>query len=285
MPAFRLYVVAILVGSLLLGCERKTAPSNYVARVGDLYLTQQQLTTSLEGLQMGRDTVEARKQIIEQWVTNALLYREAQRRNLSTDPAVQEQLREQRRAVLVNELTTRLYADFTPSITEDDVQAYFAQHREQMRIREPYVQVRYLATRTLDAAETVQSALRAASSGADSLDWPVLVNTHAVNADQARDIAARYYPESQLFAERPILRQQLERLNAGATSPILEIDGQYHVLHLIDRAAAGTPPRRAWVEDEIRRRLELRARKQMYAREVERLRNEARAREELEITP
>jgi hypothetical protein len=57
----------------------------------------------------------------------------------------------------------------------------------------------------------------------------------------------------------------------------------YHVLHLVDRADAGTIPERAWVEAEIRRRLRLRGRKQMYAREVERLRNEARARGTLDV--
>jgi hypothetical protein len=39
----------------------------------------------------------------------------------------------------------------------------------------------------------------------------------------------------------------------------------------------------AWIEDELRERLIIDARKQMVARQVQRLRNEALAREDLEI--
>jgi hypothetical protein len=50
----------------------------------------------------------------------------------------------------------------------------------------------------------------------------------------------------------------------------------------IERVPAGTPPEFAWVKDDIRRRLVLWRRKQMYARHVERLRNQPRSNGALE---
>jgi hypothetical protein len=50
----------------------------------------------------------------------------------------------------------------------------------------------------------------------------------------------------------------------------------------IERVPAGTPPEFAWVKDDIRRRLVLWRRKQMYARHVERFRNQARSNGTLE---
>lgn len=269
---------------ILAGCRSDPSDAVYVARVGDQYLTQEELTQTLEGLHMGHDTTEAREQIIEQWITNALLYREADRLNLANDPGVQTLLREQERSVLVNELTARLYDEIDPSVSDDEIQSYYDQHREQLRLREPFAHVRYLTTETLEEAQTVLADIRAVrgSNEADST-WGALIQSYATNPDQARNLARNYYPENQIFGTTPTLRTQLERLAPGALAPILEIDSLFHVVQLVDRAEAGEIPERAWVEDEIRRHLKVRARKQMYAREVQRLRNEALAREELEI--
>lgn len=284
MTSARTACAILFVCSLVFGCARDAAPPQYVARVGDQFLTSADISAQLDGVQHGLDTAEARTQIIEQWVTNALLYQEAERRGLQDEPAVQRRLREQERSVLINELTTRLYASADPTISNADVRAYYEQHQEQLRLREPYVRVRYLATTTPDAAQSVQAALRAQrDSTVRAQQWKALASSHALDPRRAESVAAQYYPERHLFNHEPILQQQLSRLQPGETAPILGIGDRYHVMHLVDRAAPGTIPQPAWVESEIRRRLTLRARKQMYAREVERLRNEALARREVDI--
>jgi hypothetical protein len=57
----------------------------------------------------------------------------------------------------------------------------------------------------------------------------------------------------------------------------------FHVVQLVERIPARTIPEPAWIEDELVRRLVIQGRKQLYARQVQRLRNEALAREDLEI--
>ena len=275
---------AVIVASLVIGCSQEAPPPQYVARVGDQYLTAADVSARLDGLQRGLDTAEARTQIVERWVTNALLYREAERRGLRDDPDIQQRLREQERSVLVNELTTRLFADTEPHVTEADVQAYYKQYQEQLRLREPYVRVQYLSTSSLTAARTIQSKLRSRIDTASATgSWQTMASSYALDVERAQSMAAQYYPERSLFSHQPIIRQQLGRLRPGETAPILEVDGRYHVMHLVDRATPGTIPQLLWVEGEIRRRLRLRARKQMYAREVERLRNEALARREIDL--
>jgi len=59
--------------------------------------------------------------------------------------------------------------------------------------------------------------------------------------------------------------------------------GRYHVLRLDRRIPEGTDPKLAGVPPQIRRRLRIRARKQMYAHEVERLRIKAQARGALDL--
>lgn len=270
----------------LVGCGRDAADGEYVARVGDQGLTQAEVTDALQSMGGALDSSVARQQIVEQWVTKALLYREAQRRNLSDDPSVQQRLREQERSVLVNALTNRLYDRFSPDISSAEIQSYYERHREQLRLRQPFLRIRHLATSNINTAREVRAELAELddSPTSDSL-WSVLVAQHATNPDEARQRAATYHPASRLFAQRPAVREQLDRLEPGETAPVIrsETDSLAHVLQLVDHAPEGTVPERAWVEDEIRRRLVIRARKQMVAREVQRLRNEARAQDALDI--
>ena len=276
----RVVVAGCVVLLLLVGCQTEEAPTDYVARVHDRYLTQDELDASLQNL-AGLDTIEARRQIIEQWVTRTLLLQEALALNLESTPAVRKRLEEQKRAVLVTALTNRIYdaAEVDPS--PEDVRDYFASHRDQLRLREPYVRVRYLVTdRRADAQRIREELVEGAS---DSL-WVVRARATALNPTRALELAQRYLPASRLFTRLPRMRAALTDLQEGETAPIItQNDSLHHVLHVVERVPEGTPPELEWVEPEIRRRLVVRARKQMYAREVQRLRNEAKARNALDI--
>lgn len=265
---------------LLVGCESEEAPTDYVARVHDRYLTQNELDASLQNL-AGLDTTEARRQIIEQWVTRTLLLQEALALNLENTPEVRKRLEEQKRAVLITALTNRIYdaAEVEPS--PGDVRNYFASHRDQLRLREPYVRVRYLVTARRADAQRIRDQL--AEGASDSL-WTTWARTSAMDPTQALELARRYMPVSRLFARLPQMRAALTDLGEGETAPVItRNDSLHHIIQVVERVPEGTPPELEWVEPEIRRRLMVRARKQMYAREVQRLRNEAKARNALDI--
>ncbi len=277
--------VALLAGGILTGCGGEAPPESYVARVGDQYLSQASLEASLDGLGEDADTSEARKQIIEQWVTKALLYREAERLNLRDDPEIQEEIRERERSILVTALTDKLYQEASVGPTEAEVRAYFQRNQANLVLREPFVRVRHLSTERETAADSVRSALQQAAlrgTPTDSL-WSALVNQHASNPEAARRLATQFVAESRLFGHLPYLRDELAELNDNQLAPVVVDDSLYHVLQLVQRISEGSEPELNWVKDEIRRRLLIRSRKQMYAREVQRLRNEAQARNALEI--
>lgn len=283
MPPLPVSLAAVFAAALLLGCNGADAPATYAARVGDAYLTDAELAAALQTLPVRQDTSEARRQLIEQWVTNELLYQEALRRDLLEAPEVQRRLAESQRAVLVEALVSGLYAEQEGSVGAAEVRAYFDRHRERLRLREPFVRVRYLATAHPDSAQRALDALgRLGDTDADA-GWDRLVDRYAEDPDGARALAATYYPESRLFADRPALREALGGLTPGQAAPLTQHDSLYHVLQLADRVPAGTLPELPWIEAEVRRLLAIEARKQMFERQVERLRAEALARDALTI--
>jgi hypothetical protein len=273
--------LTLLVGAALLamlvGCESQQAPDAYVARVGDQYLQEADLERMLEGMGPVPDSTEARQQVIEQWVERSLLLREARRLNLSQDAEVQRLLEERRRNTLIGALTNRIYEDMDQAPTDEEIRTYFERHQDQLTLREPYVRVRHLTTTTVDSARAARQALATAPEATADSVWGRLSQRYGQNPARSQRLGDRFLPESRLFAQLPYVRDELAALQDGEAAPVIEDNNRFHVLQLVRRVPEGAEPELRWVEGEIRRRLRIRHRKQMYAREVQRLRNRAKA--------
>ncbi|MFB6098035.1 MAG: peptidyl-prolyl cis-trans isomerase [Salinibacter sp.] len=282
MSRLGILLIVPLLGLVGAGCQSETPPPSYVARVGSHYLTQEELDRRTAGMDPLPDTAAARRQIIDQWVTRMLLYREAERLNLASTEAVQKKLKRHRRSVLVTALKNRLYEKVDLSPSPQEVRTYFERHKEKLRLREPYVQVRYLSTSRRSAAQTVRQTLQTLPPEADST-WHRLVRTHAADTVQAYRLSRRYMPESRLVEALPFSSEAVNNLQEGSVTRVVANQGEYHVFRLDRRRQAGTIPKLRWIEPEIRRRLRIRARKQMYAHEVQRLRRKAKANNALDL--
>jgi parvulin-like peptidyl-prolyl isomerase len=281
-PLF-LFSICIALPVWLLGCGRGDEAPDYVARIGDQYLSREEVTTALQSMPSGMDTTEARQQIIEQWVTNTLLYQEAERRGLRSEPEIQQLLEENESSVMVSALVARLYEEVPAEPTPAELLAYYERYREQLRLREPYVRVRYLATANADSARAVQQFMqRLSPASADSV-WLTIATRYAADPAASRELAGSYFPESQLLALTPEIQEAVTSLQNGQVSPVISSGDLHHVVQLVERAPAGSIPQMDWVLEDLTQRLSISARKQIFARQVERLRNEALAREELEI--
>ncbi len=269
---------------LFLGCESEQQETDYVARVGDQYLTRDEVDETLKSLPMRMDSVETRRQIVDQWVTNALLFREATRRGLRSTEEVRRQLEESERSILASALLQRLYAEDGAEPTPSEILGYFERNKELFRIREPYVRVRHLSHTSRDTALVARQAMLelARISNPDSA-WQSIASSFSGDASSSLELSATHLPQSHLFSNQSDLHEALLRLRPGETSSVIEFDGGFHVIQLADRVAPGSLPEIEWVEDELRRRLVIQERKQIYATHVQRLRNEALAREVLEI--
>lgn len=282
----RLSLVLVLAVGLTAGCEQQAPESGpYVVRVGDARLTESDLTAALAVVPAGVDSMTARQQVIEQWVTAELMAREAEERGLRDRPDVQRQLAENERAVLAAALLADLYDEDAASFNRADLENYFERNRDRLRLREPYVRVRFIEAASRDSAETARSAIQRAMQSAqqDSL-WEVAARSFAADTAASLALAREYVPESRLLtADEASVWQIIPQLGPGQISSVIEAGGAYYVVQLVERIPAGEEPKLEWIEDEVRRQVTIQARKQMVARHVQRLRSEAEARNELDI--
>ncbi|MGB0649295.1 MAG: peptidyl-prolyl cis-trans isomerase [Rhodothermales bacterium] len=257
------------------GCTSSLEPASYVARVGNSLLTQGEVNALIQDRPVFLDSVDAVSQIVEQWVTNELLYQEALSRGLRGDPDVQRLLADNERSVLIDALVSRvLAAEMNDGPDESAIQTYYEQHREKLALREPFVRVRHLIYENQDSAEAARAGLQA------SLLSPVLPEGGRLASGLSDDA---FYPERQMFAATPGLGEVVANLDIGDVHDVFEMDSTFHVVQLMDRLETGAVPSIDMVRREIRDRVAIDIRKQLYARQVERLRTRALAREELEV--
>lgn len=280
----RLALLALLVA--LAACESSAPPSgSYVARVGDAVLTENDLMAALAAAPAGVDSMTARQQVIEQWVTAELMARDAEERGLAERADVQRQLAENERAVLAAALLSSLYEEDLSALNRSELDDYFERHEDRLRLREPYVRVRFIENSSEDSVAAARQAMQQAMLGArqDSL-WEVAARTYAADSAASLSLGREYVPESRLLSsDESSAWQILPQLSPGQIGAVQEIGDTFYVVQLVDRVPAGEVPELAWIEDEVRRQVEIQTRKQMVARHVQRLRNEAQARDELEI--
>ena len=265
--------------------EAGEVPSDaYAARVDDEVLTEDEVGEALAVLPVGLDSTTARRQVVDQWVKSRLLAQEARRQGLLEESDVRRQLAENERAVLAAALIDRFFEANPIEPTEADITTYFDTNLDRLVLREPYVRLRLLSLDTAQRAEAARNALRRTvkSPYADSL-WSMTVREYASNPEEAAAFASTYLPLSRLSGLDEAIARQVQALNPGEIAPVVESGGRYHVVQLLDRVAAGTPPELRWVHEELRQRLAIEQRNEMLVRQIQQLQNEAQAAGRLDV--
>lgn len=254
-----------------------------MARVGSAFLTQAELNARLASLAVGLDTTEARRQLIDQWVTSELLYQEARRLRLEAQRDVRDRINESERAVLIEALVSQLHEETSEVLTPSDVTAYFDTHKDHMRLLEPFVRVRHLAGTSRDSIELAVALLNAVPvAEADSV-FDVLTIRFASDPAASFAMSQNYFPETRLFVNQPEVHEAVNGMASGSPARTIADDSTWHLVQLVARAPVGSVPQLAWVEDLVRSQLNIETRKRNYARTVQKLLTEAEAREEIEI--
>ena len=282
----RRYLTALLFAFLVVGgsgCGRQESNRAYVARVGDSYLSQEDVLAALSAVPPGLDSTHAAQQVIDRWVTDELLSQEAVRRRLQEDPEVVRRLADNERSVLISTLVDRLYREVEPA-SEREIASYFERNRDNLLLREPFLRIRYMTTSdSTAAAEALVTLDSLALSPNPDSTWNGALLASADDPEESAVLSTSYFPASRLFRNVPHLLRAVTPLAAGESTTIFTEDGQFHVIQLVDRVQAGTTPEMEWIVEDIRNRVLIDRRKQMYIDQVQRLRNRALAEGLLEV--
>ncbi len=254
------------------GCQPREPRSGYVARVGDSFLT----TDEIENDSTRKSSAAMIRQEAARWVNNELLFQEARRQGLENSEKVQRQVREARKQLSIEALLQKeIYGD-TIHIAEDSISTYFKSHPEEFLLREDVVLVSLVAFTDRGKANSFRAKIFRGAQWDSVLS--TFENDTAAQKSISSSTSAKYYTQQTLFPAE--LWRVAMNLPSGETSFPVRTQGAFVVIQTHAKFRHGTGAPLDLVRNEIRQRLTINARRQRYAELIAHLRSQY----EVEIT-
>lgn len=252
---------------LISGCEMRETKKEYIARVGNSYVSIEEIQS------MAGDTLspEQLREYVVQWMDQEMLYQEARRLGVENSKEVRRKLDDVRKQLVVQEfLTKEIYGD-SVELTDDSIRAYFEAHPEDFLLQEDMVKVNYAAFARRERANAFRARLIGGAS------WEAAVE--AAYNDTATDepfVAQAYL---QYYTQRSLYPRELWRvatnLSAGEVSFPVRTQSGFFVIQTLAILKQGKRPELDMVRNEIFQRLTMEHRRQRYAELLARVRSQS----------
>ena len=133
-------LIICLIG--MWGCERPQKVS-IVAQVGNRHLTKEALERRIPPPFAGTISPKEKQILVEHWIAEELLYREAIRQQLDQDPEISDRIDRAVRQLLASELMARTHAR-DAEVSEDEILTYYEEHRADFERDQLELRVRHL---------------------------------------------------------------------------------------------------------------------------------------------
>lgn len=142
----------------LWGCEQPQKAS-VVAQVGDRYLTKEALERRIPVPFASTISPKEKQRLVENWIEEELLYREAIRQKLDQDPELSDRIDRAVRQLLANELIARTHAR-KAEVSEDEILTYYEEHRADFERDQLELRARHLVVADRNAMNRAWNRLQ-----------------------------------------------------------------------------------------------------------------------------
>lgn len=260
-------IVGLAVLFLAAGCQRSAPKKEYIARVGDSYLTNE----DLEEVHRGQNTFSdaQMREYVTRWVNDEILYSEALRRGLDKDPAARRRLEEAQKELLIQQLLQDEIYNDTVAVPEDSIKKYYDRHTSEFRLPEDIAKVRYVIFNNRDHANGFRARILKGTS------WDNALNDLA--RDTASSTSVVLQAETRAYTQHTLYPAEIWRvaltLGIGEVSfPVRTTEG-FYIVQTLSLLKQGERASIDMVQDEIRQRLIQDYRRRKYAEFLTRLRS------------
>lgn len=205
----------------------------------------------------------------QRWITSELLYQEAKRLGMDQSEAVQKNIAEAQKQLVIAALLEReVFGESPNTLPTALVQTYFSSHREEFILPSAVMWISSVVFSERHAATEFRASVL------DGKNWDVVLESYKANPALSNTIVSisdsLFYTETQLFPAE--LWKVATALGLFEVSFPVKTSAGYFVLRSLGHFRKGAAPPMRFVEATIRERLSMEQRQQRYAEFVEQLR-------------
>jgi hypothetical protein len=251
-------LAAVLLLLTAIGCSKNAQDKTPVARLDNQTLVLEEIRAHIDTM---REPSQAQiQQYIQRWLTEESLYREAIDRGLDRTDEMNQKVDDVRRQLAINALLEKeVYSQQTSNFSAQEIRQYYDTHIKEFNVLHDMALVSYVLFKNRDAATEFRNLILKGTP------WNSAIN------QQVQSILMRV--DSTYQTQATLLPAELWRVASTSTShefsfPI-STDNGYYILVVWKFIKEGQTADISLVEQEIRGRLTVERRRQMFHRLVQ----------------
>lgn len=252
-------IFLLILVFILIGCQKSKEPEQYIARVGDSYLTDEYIS---EYLKQYNDSSNLQyKLILKKWIENEVLYLEASRKNIKESLKIKKQIEDVKKQLIVNEFLENEIYSKEIIITDEEINEYYRTHNEEFVLSEDAIKLNVITFKDRKPATYFRAEILRSD------DWNSTLNKLVDDTSTSSMIVST--GSSQLYTQMTLYPVELwkiaQNLQKNEVSFPVRIGTYFYVIQLLDRFPQNTIAPIDLVREEIKSRLLIEKRKKVYA--------------------
>ncbi len=246
---------------MAIGCSKNAPDKTPVARIDNQTLALEEIRAHLDTT---REPSQAQiQQYIQQWLTEESLYREAIDRGLDHTDEINQKVEDVRRQLAINALLEKeVYSQQTSNFSTQDIRRYYDTHIKEFNVMQDVALVSFALFKNRDVATEFRNLVLKGTP------WNSALN------QEAQAIVTRI--DSSYQTQATLMPAELWRVASKSTSRELSFpigtDNGYYILVVWKFIKQGQTADAPLVEQEIRGRLTVERRRQIFNQLVQNLR-------------
>jgi hypothetical protein len=261
-------IFSVVILLFIISCKESEQQKPFIAKVGDVYLTAE---TIEQYIGSSFDTSDGRVQVyVNKWIENELLYQQALKKGYADSDALEKQLADIRKQLVVQGYLDKEIYTAKDSMSEDGLKNYYNQHTKELALREDIVKINIAVFNDRQPANDFRTLLL---KGKNWLD----VNA-AFSRDETKSSAMQSNLTSMVYTKftlyPPELWKVLQSLQKNDASFPVKSGDLFYVVQLLEKSPKGSVSNYETVKDEVRSRLFIEKRREKYSKLLDNLRKE-----------
>ena len=254
-------LLSVLVVSSIVGCSKNASEKTPVARIDNQMLALEEIRAHID---TSREPSQAQiQQYVQRWLTEESLYREAIDLGLDRTSDMNQKVEDVRRQLAINALLEKeVYSKQTSNFSMMDIRQYYEAHIKEFNVMQDLALVSFALFKNRDAATEFRNLVLKGTS------WSSAMNQHSqsiiVHVDSSYQTQATLVPAE-------LWRVASKSTNRELSFPI-STDKGYYILVVWKYIKQGQTADIPLVEQEIRGRLTVERRRQLYNQLIQNLR-------------
>jgi PPIC-type PPIASE domain len=238
------FILILFISVILAGCSKQPEKKEYVARVNDKYLTQEELNNMLRSA--GNKNFY-KDEIIRNWINNELLYQKAINEGITDESLYKKLTYESRKELAVTLLLNQVYSNEKEQIDSKQIEDFYNNNKNDFKAFYDGYVINLIDFNNEDKAIRFRSTLL-------ETDWGHAINAFKGDTSIITVTANKLYYDYEL--QPAPLSRMVKELNPNEVS-IIFANGQndFYIVQLVNKIPQDSIVPLEYIQDEVENRI------------------------------